>query len=52
MKKLSLAVLVLLVVFGVLQAQGPETINFYLTPSLSAQLVDKSGSFIKDFPGK
>jgi phosphonate transport system substrate-binding protein len=30
-------------------AQKPQTINFYLTPSLSAELLDKKGSFIKEF---
>ncbi|SKC88472.1 phosphate/phosphite/phosphonate ABC transporter substrate-binding protein [Ohtaekwangia koreensis] len=32
-----------------LQAQQSQTINFYLTPSISAELLNKNGTFIKDF---
>lgn len=38
--------LLLLVLTSTAQQQS---INFYLTPSLSAELLDKKGSFIKDF---
>jgi phosphonate transport system substrate-binding protein len=39
----------LLLIFTFSLAQNAETINFYLTPSLSADLLDKKGAFIKDF---
>jgi phosphonate transport system substrate-binding protein len=38
--------LLLLVLTSIAQQQS---INFYLTPSLSSELLDKKGSFIKDF---
>lgn len=38
----------LLLTFSTALAQ-PQSINFYLTPSLSAELLDKKGSFIKEF---
>jgi phosphonate transport system substrate-binding protein len=47
MKKTT-SLLLLLTVSFFLQAQKPE-INFYLTPSLSAELLDKGGNVIKDF---
>jgi phosphonate transport system substrate-binding protein len=48
LKKL-LASTLLLTVFLHGSAQKSQTINFYLTPSLSAELLDKKGSFIKEF---
>ncbi len=47
--KFLLTTFYLLLLFTLLQAQNRETINFYLTPSLSAELLDKKGTFIKDF---
>ena len=32
-----------------LQAQQAEAINFYLTPSISTELLNKNGAFIKDY---
>ena len=49
MKKIFTTLVVLLFVCHGLQAQKAETINFYLTPSLSADLLDQKGSFIKEF---
>jgi phosphonate transport system substrate-binding protein len=39
----------LLFLFTFSKAQKTQIINFYLTPSLSAELLDKKGTFIKDF---
>lgn len=49
MKKLTTTFLLLLFVTVLLRAQKTEAINFYLTPSLSAEILDKKGSFIKEF---
>jgi phosphonate transport system substrate-binding protein len=35
--------------FQRLQAQQAEAINFYLTPSISTELLNKNGAFIKDY---
>jgi phosphonate transport system substrate-binding protein len=48
MMKNSLATFSLLLLVLTSTAQQ-QSINFYLTPSLSAELLDKKGSFIKDF---
>lgn len=48
MRNLFVTFLLFFVVIS-LEAQKSETINFYLTPSLSIELLDKKGSFIKDF---
>jgi phosphonate transport system substrate-binding protein len=47
MKKLYLLVLTICIC-STLSAQK-ETINFYLTPSISSELLDKKGTFIKEF---
>lgn len=39
----------LLFVYFFSNGQQPGSINFYLTPSLSSDLLDKKGSFIKEF---
>jgi len=47
--KFLLTTFCLLLFFTLVKAQKTETINFYLTPSLSGELLDKKGTFIKDF---
>lgn len=49
MKKGITTLSLLLICCFFLKAQKLETINFYLTPSLSAELLDKKGAAIKDF---
>jgi phosphonate transport system substrate-binding protein len=49
MKKLFATFSLLLFFAGSSRSQASEIINFYLTPSLSAELLDKKGSVIKDF---
>ena len=49
MKKIITTFSLLLVLFVSLKSQPTETINFYLTPSLSAELLDKKGAVIKGF---
>ncbi|WP_276369376.1 phosphate/phosphite/phosphonate ABC transporter substrate-binding protein [Chryseolinea sp. H1M3-3] len=49
MKKISLIFLCLSFTVFQLAAQKTDVINFYLTPSLSADLLDKHGLFIKNF---
>lgn len=49
MKKIITTFSLVLLVVCWLRAQPSETINFYLTPSLSAELLDKKGSIIKEF---
>src|SRR5688572_22837068 len=49
MKKIITTFSLLLVICVSLKSQPSETINFYLTPSLSAALLDKKGSVIKGF---
>jgi phosphonate transport system substrate-binding protein len=47
--KFLLITFYLLLFFTLVRGQKTETINFYLTPSLSGELLDKKGAFIKDF---
>ena len=47
--KFLLTTFYVFLLFTSIEAQKTETINFYLTPSLSAELLDKKGTFIKDF---
>src|SRR5688572_33286170 len=49
MKKFLATFSLLLVFAGSSLSQSSETINFYLTPSVSAELLDKKGSIIKEF---
>jgi len=49
MKRIIFAFLLLLLSITLLKAQQTEPINFYLTPSVSAELLKSKGSFIKDF---
>ena len=49
MKKLITTFSLLLLTSVLLKSQSSEVINFYLTPSLSAELLDKKGSIIKEF---
>lgn len=49
MKKSITTFLLSLLVIVLLKAQKTESIDFYLTPSLSAELLNKKGTFIKEF---
>lgn len=49
MKKIITTFSLLLICGFFLRAQKLQTINFYLTPSLSAELLDKKGAAVKDF---
>lgn len=49
MKKFLITLPLLILTAFALNAQKSDIINFYLTPSLSAGLLDKHGSFIKEF---
>lgn len=49
MKKIITTFSILFLACALVSGQKSETINFYLTPSLSAELLSKKGSFIKEF---
>jgi phosphonate transport system substrate-binding protein len=49
MKRSITACLLVLLTVSLLKAQQTEPINFYLTPSVSAELLKNKGTFIKDF---
>lgn len=49
MMKKTRVICLLLVLSSSIQAQQPVAINFYLTPSVSTELLNKKGGFIKDF---
>ncbi|HEX6223759.1 MAG TPA: phosphate/phosphite/phosphonate ABC transporter substrate-binding protein [Chryseolinea sp.] len=49
MKKVITTFSLLLFTAASIKSQPTEVVNFYLTPSLSAELLDKKGAIIKDF---